>query len=141
MRTRLPNETWENIVGNLRRKDLRTCLFVSRKCRGLALPLLFRTVHLHFGVREAAESSIWTSDTSAFDEFWLAEERSRHLEQEAQATARMIDILDAVSSGGDFARVVRCLIVHAEHARHACFLECSAYRFCLRFLDLAETIL
>jgi hypothetical protein len=115
----LPEDLWNYVLDRLQRTDLRTCLFVSRELHTLSVARLFRVVHIHLGVPGAARAmNVYSNDVR---DHWLA--------REVDQTERMSDILDAIMAGGVFARAVKKLAVHAEHARHGCVMERSASQF------------
>jgi hypothetical protein len=109
----LPSELWSLVLSHLWRTDLRACLFVSRTLHALVRARLFRTVQLHFGVRESVPGG-----------------EHRH-ELETAQMARAGEILNAIISdkGGPFANAVRKIVVHAAQTRHDCAKEISAFVF------------
>jgi hypothetical protein len=106
----LPLELLRIIVDKLWGSDLRACLNVSRAFHAHAAARLFRTVHLRFGL-EGAPGVLCDRGRHTLDDYnaWLHAENVMHVQTG--------DMMQAIEDGGDFARAVKRIVVHAEYGR------------------------
>lgn len=102
----LPPEIWRLVLECLPRTDQRSCLSVSTAFRGLAHPLIFSRIIIHYGMWKAREMDVGFSLPDL-----------RLMEQRCTSNT---ELLQHVARDARFARSVRTISVRAHDAMKWC---------------------
>jgi hypothetical protein len=116
----LPLELLAAIVDELWGSDLRACLSVCRELRGLAVARLFQTVHLRLGKEDPSDPQ---------RRLFVSENIGSWDDAEVMALEQAWDMMEAVASGGDFARGIREIVVLSDYGSKSAVFERSTILF------------